>query len=208
LALSLQWEGCEAISHLGVILSSVAYQPLNGGETDDVESGEGLSKPELPYFPRSLLPGLFARLSRDDKEQVLRYKLLPVACLPHLTLYGAAGEAACLAAEEKGLHVVAKILPSDFRAAIRVNLGRELLANATGGLKRKQPILSAHRRFSGQQLVWVVMIAVWGGVLATLLRTEYFYALISLLCGLFFYPSLHSSYSPFWMKTSHRPIKI
>jgi glycosyltransferase XagB len=186
MALSLQWEGCEAISHLGVILSSVAYQPLNGGETDDVESGEGLSKPELPYLPRSLLPGLFARLSLADKEQVLRYKLLPVACLPHLTLYGAAGEAACLAAEEKGLHVVARILPGDFRAAIRGSLGRELLAKATDGLKRTQPALSAHRRLTGQQLVWVVMIAVWGGVFAALLRTEYFYALISLLCGIFF----------------------
>jgi hypothetical protein len=186
LVLDLKWEGCEVISHLGFVLSGVAYQPLSAIETHVVHADDGLSQPELPELPRELLRGLFARLSADDKGMVLRHKLLPVACLPHLTLFGAVGETARIAAEERGLRVVAKISPDDFRAALRGHLGQELLANATDGLKRKQPKLSAHRRLTGQQLICVVLIAIWVGLLATLLRTEYFYALASLVCGLFF----------------------
>jgi glycosyltransferase XagB len=165
------------------VLRNVAYQPFLGGETGDLESEVDDSLPEIP---RSLLPTLFARLSKFDKEQVLRHKIVPVACLPHLTLYGAFGAAARCAAERRGQKVVANINPMDYRATIRGGLGHELLFNATDGLKQNKPALSAHRRFTVWQIIWIIAGITLSLTSAIFLPREYFYVAASFLSGLFF----------------------
>lgn len=147
---------------------------------------KGQDAKSLPILPRSLLPSLFGRLSNQDRELVLREKIIPVATLPNLTLYGAVGAEAQRRAEDHGLQVVAQIAEQDFRAALHIQFSKQLLNKATFGLKRSNPDFSASQRFTAQQVVWGVVIMCWVMGAAVLLPFDYFYAVISFVFGLFF----------------------
>jgi glycosyltransferase XagB len=168
------------------VVSNVVYQPLEGRETDDLSEELSCGSAPLPVLPKSLLPGLFARLSQRDQEIALRHKLVPVACIPNLTLYGAVGETARIAAEQRGIGVVAQISPSDFRATLRGSMGVKLLNHALNNLKHKQPHFSAHQRLTMNQIA--VALAAAAGCLAGIcfLSREIIYLFASLFFGLFF----------------------
>ena len=95
---------------------------------------------------------MFARLSLDDKVKALQQKIVAVAWLANITLYGAVGEAAMQQAEESGHRVIASISPSDYRHVVRRVLGRELLRKATFGLRQKLPHFSARERVTTAQV--------------------------------------------------------
>lgn len=141
---------------------------------------------ELPFLPHFLLADLFGRLSNQDRELVLREKILPVAYLPNLTLYGAVGDDSQQRAEAHGLTIVAQIAEKDFRAAIHTQLSKRLLNKATYGLKNSMPAFSAFQRLTAQQNFWGVVILAWTICAAALLPFSYFHAAASLVFGLFF----------------------
>ena len=133
-----------------------------------------------------MLEPLFKRLSTEDKVQVLRHKVVPVASLPDLTLYAAAGEQAKSQAREHGKRVIANISQEDLRYAIRRKLGRELLAKAVHHLHMRRPEFSAYRRITGLQIFWICISLVWIIAAWAMLDAFYFYAGLSFLCGIFF----------------------
>jgi glycosyltransferase XagB len=170
----------------GIVFVSKAYQSFVGDETPKLCVGKDSAGPELPELPNSYLPQIFSRFSNNDCQMALREKIIPVAVLPHLTLYGAAGDHARLLADARGLRVVAQIKPQDFRATVRSYLGRDLLHVATHGLKNKSPQLSAHRRFSSGQSIWVIAISTILIFAMLFVPTQYLYVVFSLFIGLFF----------------------
>jgi glycosyltransferase XagB len=162
------------------------YQSFKGEETANLGGTDDSDERALPVLPRSYLPGLFARFSNFDQKLALREKLVPVAILPHLTLYGAVGECARNRAEAHGLRVVGEIRPDDFKATLRGSLGPALLKQAIGGLKKKNPQYSAHYRLSKGQWIFAALIVALLALAWTMLSFESLYAGISLFCGLFF----------------------
>lgn len=152
----------------------------------DRGQGADIAAKDLPFLPRFLLPDLFGRLSNQDRELVLREKILPVAYLPNLTLYGAVGVVAQRRAEAHGLNVVAHIADQDFRAAVYSQLSKPLLDKATHGLKVSMPSFSAYQRLTAKQVAWALIIFTWVIGVAFLLPFSYFYAAVSLIFGLFF----------------------
>ncbi len=141
---------------------------------------------DLPELSLEMLEHLFDRLSSEDKKNLLRHKIIPVASLPHLTLYGAAGKRARHYAGKQNKRVIAQINPQDLRSAVRRKLGAELLAKATHHLRVRRPEFSAFKRVTGLQgsglaMVLFLTIAAWVTV-----DPFYFYAGLSFACGLFF----------------------
>lgn len=162
-------------------MSHIAHQPQADIENDAVAAPAG-----LPFIPRSLLPNLFERLSVRDRELVLREKIIPVAWLPHFTLYGALGDHARHRAEAHGLTVVAQVAERDYRNGIHSHLADELLNNAVFGLKNSRKAFSACQRLTLIQIVWAIILLTWITCAAIYLNSEYFYAVASLIFGLFF----------------------
>jgi glycosyltransferase XagB len=163
------------------MMSYIPHQRQADRGNDNLASLDG-----LPLLPRSFLPTLFERLSKQDRELVLRAKILPVAYLPNLTLYGAVGEAAQRRAQAHGLNVVAQIAETDFRKAIHEHLASLLLDKATHGLKKSMPRFSAHVRMTQKQVAWVFFLFLLLSVSAVSLPIGYFHSATSFIFGLFF----------------------
>ncbi len=162
-------------------LSYISHQLRADRGQDKADQGK-----TLPVLPRSLLPSLFGRLSNHDRELALREKIIPVATLPNLTLYGAVGADAQRRAEDHGLQVVALIDEQDFKAALHGLLSKQILSKATSELKYSAAHFSASHRFTAQQIIWGAVILAWTLDAAYLLPLDYFYAGISFVFGLFF----------------------
>ena len=73
-----------------LVLTAQLYQfaANKKAAVEDSEENSG----QLPELSLELVEQFFNRLSPEDKAMVLRHKVLPVASLPHITLYGAAGD--------------------------------------------------------------------------------------------------------------------
>ena len=140
----------------------------------------------LPNLTADKLEALFSRLSLEDKMLILRHKIVPVACLPDLTLYAAAGEESVRQARENGKRIVAKMTAQDLRLVIRRKLGPEILAKAVHHLKMRRAEYSAFRRITKLQGFWIGVFLVWAATAWALFDPFYFYAGLSFLCGIFF----------------------
>ena len=167
---------------MGVTLSVPFHRPM----AVEAEVAAPLAIGILPEVPNTYLKQIFARLSAEDKARLLQDKVVPVAWLPHLTLYAAVGETARARAESAGLRVVAMISDLAFRAALRGWLGPQILGVATFGLARLKPEFSASRRFTSAQIVWTIALMVWIVAGIFWLPQGVAYALASFLCGIFF----------------------
>jgi glycosyltransferase XagB len=167
-------------------VGSVVYQSFKGEETANLEDHKEIGGETLPNLPRHYLPRLFSQFSTFDRMLALREKLVPVAILPHLTLYGAVGAVARKRALASGMRVVAEIQPDDYQAALRGPLSRSILYEATRGLKTKRPEFSAHKRLSQGQVIFAIMFAIIVFSAGYSLTVENLFAGFSLLCGIFF----------------------
>ena len=129
---------------------------------------------------------MFARLSLDDKVKALQQKIVAVAWLANITLYGAVGEAAKQQAEESGHRVIASISPSDYRHVVRRVLGRELLRKATFGLRQKLPHFSARERVTTAQVLMLILFSFGLAGSFWIWPSPVIYLFLSLICGLLF----------------------
>ena len=169
---------------MGLVLTAQLYQFAANKKAALEDSGE--IHGQLPELSLELVEQFFNRLSPEDKAMVLRHKVLPVASLPHFTLYGAAGFAAADRAAQSGQRVIASIDPHDLRLTIRRKLGPELLHKATHYLRLRRPKYSAFTRVTGSQFLWYFIFLAWIFAAWKLLNPFYFYAALSFLCGIFF----------------------
>jgi cellulose synthase/poly-beta-1,6-N-acetylglucosamine synthase-like glycosyltransferase len=161
------------------------FIPQQAGAAIENYELEESSSP-LPILPYHLIRGMIERLNGAEVEELLRYKILPVAHLPNLILYGAAGEIGNERARTLNLRVVARIAPQDFQRAIKECLSHVVLNQATFGLKSGRPDYSAHERLTYQQYVWAGILLSWLTVACIILPLDLIFALASLLFGVFF----------------------
>jgi hypothetical protein len=93
----------------------------------------------LPCVPSDWLDDAFRRHVPEDLDLVVRESIVPVSWIPPLVLYAVASKAALHRAHGMGLKVVARLMPSDYRAAVKRHQGRIILGKALFGLARRQP---------------------------------------------------------------------
>ena len=112
----------------------------------------------LPEVPNTVLKRAFDRLNPDERDFALRERLVPVAWLPHVTLYADANHARLLPQNRIETKVVARVTPRNFMAAVRAWWGPDLTRRACNELKQRRPRLSSSQRLSLHQKLWLVAI--------------------------------------------------
>ena len=122
-------------------------------------SDELVIEPEdeaLPEVPIAVLKRAFDRLNAAEREVALRERLVPVAWLPHVTLYADGNDRALPLPDSSQKKVIARIAPETFAAAVRRWWGPDLTKHACNGLKQSQPAFSSSQRFSSGQQLWLM----------------------------------------------------
>ncbi|MDE2446825.1 MAG: glycosyltransferase, partial [Alphaproteobacteria bacterium] len=148
--------------------------------------GHSEPKLDLPQIPDDVLDNILSRLNEAELRLALRQKIVPIAWLPHLTLFAVVDGVGCSLAGDLAFTPVARIGARQFNAAVRRKLGSFLLSRAIGLLKNKAPILSAHHRFSRPQVFWFIMFLAYAALGFVLLRLETMLMVFSLILSLFF----------------------
>lgn len=129
---------------------------------------------------------MLARLTPADRALALKHKLVPVAFLPGLTVYGAVTQASLREAEARGLRVVARIDAVAYRQAVKRVLGPSLLRHAVCHLAKTQPQNSARWRLMPEQFLWFILLVL--ACVATALASTSGQVLLglSIAAGMFF----------------------
>lgn len=151
--------------------------------------GEIIAGDTLDVLPRLPLPSIVDALRRLPPEELalsLRSKLVPIVSLPGLKLFVACGRPALAVARADGLKVVAFAEASEFIAAARIAHGPALLDEATSGLKRRMPDLSASRRLTRWQAIASLLLLVLTAMAGLLLPGSAVWLAASSIAGLFF----------------------
>ncbi len=129
----------------------------------NAEPAEDMAKEDLtdllPEVPPQLLSRIFNHLHDDDKQRVLRHKVLPIAWLPHTTLFAKRAGAALHDGTVRPEAIIAEISTATYQNCITSFLNSDIIEKATNGLRQQAPILSAHHRFNLQQSVVAAILA-------------------------------------------------
>ncbi len=118
------------------------------------------SSPAMPEVPQQLLARIFDHLHEEDTQRLLRHKVLPVAWLPHTTLFAQRAGPSLHDGTVRHEAIIAEISTATYQRCITKFLNRDIIEKATNGLRTQAPILSAHRRFNLQQSVVAAIIAI------------------------------------------------
>jgi glycosyltransferase XagB len=111
----------------------------------------------LPQVPRYVLARIFNQITPEDRKLVLRHKLVPIAWLPHTTLYAKRSGESLDDGAVKSESIIAEISDQNYARAIEKFLAKNLVEVATNSLRRTSPIFSAHKRFNDQQIICAVI---------------------------------------------------
>ncbi len=113
----------------------------------------------LPEVPIAVLQRAFERLNQKERDVALSQRLVPVAWLPHITLYADGNDQPEPEQFPLRYNVIARIAPGTFVAAVQKWWGHQLTKRACSDLKQRLPDFSSHRRFStGQQFLLMGLI--------------------------------------------------
>ncbi len=108
------------------------------------------------------------------------------AFIPGMDLYAACGERALAEASDRGLRVIAYATAAEFVAAARAVRGRTLLRQATWGLARRMPDLSASRWMTAPQIAIVLTVAAMALLAFALLPWEVNWVILSAIGAILF----------------------
>ena len=161
--------------HQGFGESSASPLSIAGGE------GE-----VLPRLTQSALCDLLRRLPGDELREALRTRILRAVSLPGVVFHAACGGTGLRLAREQGLGVIGYAETTEFLNAARSVHRVALLGEATSGLARRWPMLSASRRMTEGQCASLLLCVVMTAVAAWLVPLHLFLALASTLSGSFF----------------------
>ena len=115
----------------------------------------------LPEVPITVLKRAFDRLNQKERDIALRERLVPVAWLPHITLYADGNHRLWPQPFSSRNKVIARIAPRTFAAAVRSWWGPDLTKRACNELRQRHPDFSSNRRLStGQQFLLMGSILV------------------------------------------------
>ncbi|MCB1378609.1 MAG: glycosyltransferase [Alphaproteobacteria bacterium] len=162
-----------------------SYQGFN----EAADLGDIIAPPSGDVLPRlsvwSLADAL-RRLPDDELALSLRTKLVPLISIPGLKLFAACDKSAQDMARADGLKVVAESSAAEFIDAARRAHGPRILDEATNGLARRTPQLSASRRLTIGQTIVIAATALSLAVAIALLPGAFVWTLLSFMAGLFF----------------------
>ena len=161
--------------HQGFGESSASPLSIAGGE------GE-----VLPRLTQPALRDLLRRLPGDELREALRTRILRAVSLPGVVFHAACGGAGVRLAREQGLGLLGYAETADFLKAARSVHRVALLREATSGLARRWPMLSASRRMTEGQCVALLLCVVLTAAAAWLMPLHLFLAVASALSGIFF----------------------
>lgn len=161
--------------HHGFGESSASPLSIAGGE------GE-----VLPRLSQPALCDLLRRLPGDELTDALRNRILRAVSLPGVVFHAACGGPAVRLARERGLGVLGYAEPGDFLQAVNRVHRAALLREATSGLARRWPMLSASRRLTAAQYAVLVSAVAMTGAAAWLMPLHLFLALAATVSGTFF----------------------
>ena len=129
-------------------------------EASDVPDLEQSNAPSaMPEVPQQLLSRIFDHLKDEDKQQLLQHKVLPIAWLPHATLFAKRAGPTLHDGIVRPQAIIAEISTATYQRCIAKFLNTGLVEQATNGLRKQAPILSAHHRFNLQQSIVAAIIA-------------------------------------------------
>jgi cellulose synthase/poly-beta-1,6-N-acetylglucosamine synthase-like glycosyltransferase len=140
----------------------------------------------LPRLSEPALCDLLRRLPGDELRDALRTRILRAVSLPGVVFHAACGRSAVRLAREQGLGLLGYAETADFLQAAHSVHRSTLLREATSGLARRWPMLSASRRMTQRQWASLLVGAALSGAAAWLLPLSLFLALASALSGAFF----------------------
>ncbi len=157
------------------------------GESSDPFDIIGLPAGDvLPRMEAEDLCEPLRRVPDDELAEVLRTRLLPLVSLPGLKLHVACGAEAQAEAQVRGR----KLSPPPIHKPSLPRTGRshgsKLLVEATSGLARRTPMLSASRRLTPAQSVGFAAGLAWLAVGLIILPGSVMWSLLSLFSGFFF----------------------
>ncbi len=133
----------------------------------------------LPEVPITVLKRAFDRLNQNERDVVLRERLVPVAWLPHATLYADGNSIIRPGQFSLSKRIVGRILPETFAAAVRAWWAADLTKRACDELKQRHPTLSSSQRFSSGQQLWLMSLLI---VLALMWPLISFAAFLNVSC--------------------------
>ncbi|MFT3989194.1 glycosyltransferase family 2 protein [Aestuariivirga sp.] len=146
----------------------------------------GLHGNVLPRVSQAELADALRRLPREEVDQALEDKLVPIITMPGVKLYAACGAQALHLAEQRGARIAASASLEDFHEAVRFIHGKALEKGASLGLARMRPEFSASRRLTSAQ-IGVGLVLASAVVLGMLtLPFDAAWAAASLIAALFF----------------------
>ncbi len=112
---------------------------------------------DQPPMPREFVEKALTRLSHEDFVLALQHKLVPAGHLLGRSYYAAANICAEDKATQDELSIVGRILPVDYRGAVKRVLGHKLIRLATNRLHVQRPQLSNKHGVRPLQLVILIL---------------------------------------------------
>lgn len=112
----------------------------------------------VPKIPTSAeLLEAVRRMTPQEAQQALRYRVVPISWEPGRVTYVAAGERAKTYATEKELEVSAITNERTMLRELQAGQETELMGYAVSGLRNRFPDLSAAQPFGAKESLWLVM---------------------------------------------------
>ncbi len=140
----------------------------------------------LPYVPADWLDSAFRRHLPEDHELVLWHKIIPFNWMSPVVLHAVVSEEAWHEARRRGLKVVARITPADYRTVVQRHHGRLVLRMAVLGLAKYQPEMSASTRFSDFQ-IFIIAALVTGTTVLGILKGAGALSFVAAIAGILFF---------------------
>lgn len=139
---------------MGVEYQAFAYDEPTSfpGQAKDIAAPPTVVLPEVPH---SILQRVLCHMTPVERAYALQNRLVPIAWLPHMTLYADAApspEWRAKGTSPLAEQIVARIEPKLFHSEVQRFLRSKLTDEATDNLRQHAPAFSAHARLSQRQM--------------------------------------------------------
>jgi glycosyltransferase XagB len=136
--------------------------------------------------PEAWLNDAVQRLNPQERQKMLRHKLIPYCWMPTCTIYGAVHEGAVSDGRQTQLNIFGRVQPNMYRKLIRRHLAPQLQRQAVFRLGIEKPEASAQKRLSGGQTFWFIFLAVCAAAAAVVATWQQVLIWLSVAASFFF----------------------
>jgi glycosyltransferase XagB len=172
---------------MGFEFAAVAQARKDQGEEPTLAHDlQDLHLEDWPTVSDDWLKDAMQRLAPQERDQMLRHKIVPYCWIPGHTVHGVVHEGALAECRRLGLNTLGRVPIESYRKLVRDFMSPRLLQNAVSGLARSKPWASARHRLSVvQSYVFATLFAL--ALVATIsLPFNHVLNALQILSGLFF----------------------